>query len=218
MTKKTEAPTDRVRLRRNHERAGYDADAIYPILDAMPMCSVGYVFNGHPYVTSTLHWRDGDHIYWHGSSASQMLRATQEADVCINVSIIDGFVMARSGFNHSTNYRSVMMFGKARKVTDPDEKEASLKTFVDGLFPGRWDTLRAPDTQEMKATTVLTMPISEASAKARKGPPVDEKDDYNLPVWGGVIPVKFQFMEPESDGRNLDGVSIPDHVRDFKFG
>ncbi len=218
MVKATEAPSDKVRVRRNHKRGAYDADTIHAILDAMPLCSVGYVINGQPYVTSTLQWREDNHVYWHGSSASQMLQASEEADVCLNVSILDGFVIARSGFHHSTNYRSVMIFGKATRVTDENEKEARLKTFIDNLFPGRWDMLRPPRANEMKATTVLKMPINEASAKMRTGLPVDDEEDYALPIWGGVIPVKMQVLPPEPDPRNLAGVSPPDHITNFKIG
>ena len=213
----TSTRSDRVRLRRRRDRGGYDATTIYPILDAMPMCSVGYVFEGHPYVTPTLQWREGDHIYWHGSSASRMLRAVETAEVCLTVAILDGFVMARSGFNHSTNYRSVMMLGTARKVADGDEKEARLKTFVDKLFPGRWHLLRPPTAKEIRATTVMTMPISEASSKIRSGPPGDNEEDYALPIWGGVIPVCMTVHEPVPDPRNLAGVSAPDHVLNFRL-
>ena len=214
----TPPPSDRVRLRRRRDRGGYDATTIYPILDSMPMCSVGYVFDGQPYVTPTLQWREGAHIYWHGSSASRMLGAVETAEVCLTVAILDGFVMARSGFNHSTNYRSVMMLGTARKVANHEEKEARLKTFVDRLFPGRWDLLRPPTAKEMRATTVMTMPIAEASSKIRSGPPGDNEADYALPIWGGVIPVRMEVLEPVPDPRNLKDAVPPDHVLDFRLG
>ena len=210
--------TDRVRLRRRHDRGGYDATTIYPILDAMPLCSVGYVFEGQPYVTPTLQWREGDQLYWHGSSASRMLRAVEEAEVCVTVALLDGFVLARSGFHHSINYRSAMMLGTARKVSDPDEKEARLQTFVDGLLPGRWDMLRPATPQEIKATTVMTMPIDEASSKIRTGPPGDDEEDYGLPIWAGVVPVRMQVLDPVPDPRNIEGVEPPDHVRTFRLG
>lgn len=212
------APTDRVRVRRLHERGRYDAPSIHDVLDAMPMCSVGYVFDGQPYVTPTMQWREGDHVFWHGSSASRMLRTTAETDACLTVSILDGFVLARSGFHHSTNYRSAMILGRAKKIEDPDEKAARLKTFVDGLFPGRWDTLRPATDQEMKATTVLTMPIDEASAKVRTGQPIDDEPDYAVPVWAGVLPVETRVLPPEPDPRNLPDIALPDHVADFKMG
>lgn len=218
MAKSSDAPTDRVRLRRLHERGSYDAASIHAILDAMPLCTVGYVIDGHPHVTPTLQWREGDHIYWHGSSASRMLRASNEAKVSLSVSILDGFVMARSGLHHSINYRSVAMFGTARKVTGPEQKELRIKNFVEGLFPGRWDILRPATSQEIKATTVLTMPIDEASAKVRTGPPSDDEEDYALPIWAGVIPVRTQMLAPEPDARNLAGVEPPDHITDFSIG
>ena len=210
--------SDRVRLRRRHDRGGYDATTIYPILDAMPLCSVGYVFDGQPYVTPTLQWREGDRVYWHGSSASRMLRAVDEAQVCVTVAILDGFVLARSGFHHSINYRSAMLLGTARKVSDPDEKAARLKIFVDGAFPGRWDMLRPATDQEIKATTVMSMSIGEASSKIRTGPPGDDEEDYALPIWAGVIPVRMSVSNPVPDPRNIEGVEPPGHVLDFRLG
>jgi len=212
------APSERVRVRRVHERGHYDAETINPILDAMPVCSVGYVFNGSPYVTPTLQWREGDHIYWHGSSASRMLEAVEEAEACVTVTLIDGFVLARSAFHHSANYRSVMVLGSARKITDKDEKEARLKTFVDSLFPGRWDTLRPMNAQEFKATTVMLLPLSEASAKVRTGPPKDDEEDYALPIWAGVLPLRMQLGMPIPDARNLQGLIPPAHVTGLKIG
>lgn len=209
--------TDRVRLRRLHARGGYDGSTLYPILDATPLCTVGYVFDGQPYVTPTLHWREGGHVYWHGSSASRMLRACDAAEVCFTVSLLDGFVMARSGMHHSTNYRSVMLLGEAQKITDPDEKETRLKTFVDGLFPGRWDTLRPATPQEIKATTVMCLPIAEASSKVRSGPPVDDEEDYALPIWAGEIPVRMEVGPPVPDPRNREDVAPPEHVTKFRL-
>lgn len=217
-SKQSAAPSQRVRVKRLHERGHYDAETIHGILDAMPICSVGYVFNGAPYVTPTLQWREGDHMYWHGSSASRMLEAVDEADVCVTVTLIDGFVMARSAFHHSANYRSVMALGRAHKVKDRDEKEDRLKVFVDSLFPGRWDMLRPMNAQELKATTVLSLPLNEASAKIRTGPPKDDEEDYTLPIWAGVVPVTMQIGAPVSDARNLAGVLPPEHVRALRLG
>ena len=137
--------------------------------------------------------------------------------MCLTVSALDGFVMARSGMHHSANYRSAMVFGTAIKVEDPDEKEARLKAFIDGLFPGRWDILREMSAQELKATTILGMPIDEASAKVRTGAPGDDEEDYALPIWAGVIPVKTQIMPLVPDPRNLEGVEPPEHIRNFKI-
>lgn len=212
------APSERTRVKRVAKRAHYDAETVHGILDATPICNVGYVFNGTPYVTPTLQWREGDHLYWHGSSASRMLEACEEAEVCVTVSLIDGFVMARSAYNHSCNYRSVMVFGTAKKVTDVAEKELRLKNFTNGLWPGRWDMLRKMTTQELKATTVLKLPLVESSAKVRTGPPGDDEEDYALPIWAGVIPVQQQVLAPIDDPRLLPGVKVPEHITKFKFG
>lgn len=214
----TEAPSERTRLKRLNKRAKYDAETVHGILDAMPVCSVGYVFNGSPFVTTTLQWREDDHVYWHGSAASRMLEACEDAQVCVTVSIIDGFVMARSAFNHSCNYRSVMVFGTARKVNDAAEKEMRLRNFTEKLWPGRWDMLRPATTQEIKATTVLRLPLAECSAKIRNGPPGDDEEDYAIPVWAGVIPVRMQILAPTDDPRLLPGLTPPAHVTDFKIG
>lgn len=213
-----DAPTERTRMRRLNKRAKYDAETVHGILDAMPICNVGYVIDGSPYVTPTLQWREGGRIYWHGSSASRMLEACENADVCVTVSIIDGFVMARSAFNHSCNYRSVMVFGTAAKVIDPDEKVMRLRNFTEALWPGRWDLLRPLTAQEIKATTVLSLPLDESSAKVRTGPPGDDEEDYAIPVWAGVIPVKQQLLAPADDPRLFPGLTPPQHIRDFRFG
>ena len=214
----TEAPSERTRVKRLNKRAKYDAETVHAILDAMPVCYVGYVFKGTPYVTPTLQWREGDHIYWHGSAASRMLETCDEADVCVTVTMIDGMVMARAAFHHSCNYRSVMVMGKAHKVRDATEKERRMKTFTDKLFPGRWDILRPVTAKEMKATTMLSLSLDEASAKVRNGPPGDDEEDYALPIWAGLIPMRTEILAPTADGRNLPGLTLPDHVRSFKIG
>ncbi len=206
------APTDRTRVKRLNKRAHYDAATIHPILDAQPMCTVAYVFNGAPYATPTLQWREGNHIYWHGSSASRMLEACENAAVCINITILDGYVMARSAFNHSCNYRSVMAFGTARKITDADEKVTRLDTFVDTIFPGRRETLRPMTAKEVKATMILEMELNEVSAKVRTGPPGDDEEDYALPIWAGVIPVHQTMGAIVPDPRLLLGVELPEHI------
>jgi len=213
----TKAPTDRTRLRRTHERGHYDRATLNAILDATPQCCVGYTIDGAPYVTPTFHWREGGHIYWHGSSASRALRASTEAPVCLTVQILDGFVMARSAMHHSANFRAAMLFGTAFKVTDPAEKAARLDTFVNGLWPGRAEILRPMTDQEIKATTVLGMEINEASAKIRTGGPVDDEEDYALPIWAGVIPVRQVTGAPEPDPRNLPDAPMPTHIRDFRW-
>lgn len=211
-------PTDRSRLRRAHERGSHDREALNAILDANPICTIAYVIDGKPFATPTIQWREGNHVYWHGSAASRMLKKSEGHEVCLTVSITDGYVLARSAYHHSVNYRSAMLFGTAFRVEEPDEKEARLRAFVDGLFPGRWDVLRPPTAQEMKATTVLGMEIDEGAAKVRGGGPVDDDEDYALPIWAGVVPVETRFLPPEPDPRNLPGVEMPDHVRDFRTG
>lgn len=208
--------TDRTRLRREHERGDYDRATVNAILDAQPMCSVGYVIDGKPYVTPTLQWREGNHVYWHGSSASRALRASKGAEVCLTVAILDGFVMARSGMHHSVNSRSVMLFGTAFVVPDA-EKEERLSTFIDGLWPGRAAHLRPNSAQELKATTVLGMEIKEGSAKARSGGPLDDEEDYALPIWAGVIPVETRVGALQPDPRNLDGIEPPEHLTGFRW-
>ena len=210
--------TERTRVKRMRERAAYDEATVHAILDAQPLCSVGYVFNGTPYVTPTLQWREGNHIYWHGSSASRMLETCEQAEVCVTVTILDGMVMARSAFNHSSNYRSVMAFGTAFKVNDPAAKEAHLKAFTDALFPGRWNILRPVTTKELKATMMLGLELKEVSAKVRNGPPGDNEEDYALPIWAGVIPVHSQTMAPIDDPRVIAGLEPPSHVTGFKIG
>ena len=208
----------RHRVRRVQDRGRYDRKTIDDILDAGFVCHVGYTFNGSPYVTPTIYWRDGDHVYWHGSSASRMLRATTGADVCFTVTHVDGLVLARSSFHHSLNYRSVMIFGAAKLVDNPADKTQQLQLFVEQLYPGRWPELRALTDQELKATTVLSLPIYEASAKIRAGHPVDDEEDYGLPVWAGVIPLSTQMGTPEACSRLDPALQPPDRFHDVKFG
>jgi uncharacterized protein len=209
---KSGAPSQRTRLKRKNQRGHYDAATIHPILDAQPQCTVAYVFKGLPYATPTLQWREGNHIYWHGSSASRMLEACETAEVCLNVTILDAYVLARSAFNHSCNYRSVMAFGTAHKVTDPEEKILRLNTFVDSLLPGRREMLRTMTAKEVKATMILGMELNEVSAKVRSGPPGDDDEDYALPIWAGVVPVSQVFGAPVDDPRLMAGVKVPGHV------
>ena len=211
----TEAPSELTRLRRRHNRAHYDETTIHGILDAQPMCTVGYVFDGQPVVTPTLQWREGGHIYWHGSSANRMLENCENAKVCVNVTLFDGMVMARSAFNHSCNYRSVMAFGTAFKITDVAEKEARLKTFVETLFPDRWSQLRPMSSKELKATTILGLELNEVSAKVRNGPPGDDEADYGVPVWAGIIPLSTAVGAPIADPRLMAGLLVPTHVANY---
>ncbi|MBA4782679.1 MAG: pyridoxamine 5'-phosphate oxidase family protein [Rhizobiales bacterium] len=220
------APSERTRLRRLHERGQYDHATVAAILDAQPLCTFAYCRDGKPYVVPTFQWREGEHVYWHGSSASQALKTIAGkgtskgpvgAEVCLNVTILDGLVLARSGFNHSANYRSVTIYGIATVLEGKEEKARALKGFVDALVPGRWDSLRPMTAQEIKATTVLTMPIDEASAKIRTGGPHDDEEDYALPIWAGVLPIVQRSGVLEADPRNVAGVPVPDHLKDFGF-
>lgn len=206
--------TDRSRVRRLYKNASYDRASAYALLDAQPVCSVGYILNERPYVTPTLQWREGNRVFWHGSSASRALRAGAGVDVCLSVAILDGFVMARSGYNHSVNSRSLTLFGKAESLGEHDKRTA-LDLFVERLWPGRASQLRPPTVMEMRATTVLSMEINEGSLKVRSGPPEDEEEDYVWPVWAGTIPLRMMTGEPTPDPRNVDSVQMPDHIREF---
>jgi nitroimidazol reductase NimA-like FMN-containing flavoprotein (pyridoxamine 5'-phosphate oxidase superfamily) len=200
----TTAPTDFTRIRRMPKRAAYDRETVHAVLDAAPLAHVGHLIGGRPVVIPTLHWRHGETVFWHGSSASRMLRANAAGgEVCLTATLLDGWVLARSGFHHSANYRSVMCFGQPALVEDPDEKLAAMAGFVDRLFPGRWATLRPPTAQEVKATSILSLPLGECSAKIRTGAPVDDEEDVTWPVWAGVMPLQL-----------LAGAAEPDeHVR-----
>jgi nitroimidazol reductase NimA-like FMN-containing flavoprotein (pyridoxamine 5'-phosphate oxidase superfamily) len=192
--------SDRTRVRRKPERGRYDRAIIDAILDAALVGHVGYVVDGQPYVTPTAVWRQGDELYWHGSSASRMLRTTRTGiPVCVTVTQVDALVLARSGFDHSFDYRSVMLLGTAHEIEDEDAKRASLEAFVEHLFPGRWAQLRPPTRQELKATSVLAMPIAEASAKIRDIGAHDEPGDETWPAWGGSIPLRLIAGPPVPD-------------------
>lgn len=213
------SPTQRSRVKRLHERGHYDRETVHAVLDAGMIAHIAYIIDGQPYVTPTAYWRDGDVLYWHGSSASRMLRAQSAGiPVCVTVTHLDGLVLARSGFHHSINYRSVMAFGKARKVEDIDEKRKELNRFVDRLYPGRNATMRGIEDQELKATTLLAMEIEEASAKIRTGPPKDDEPDYALDCWAGVIPIAQVIGAAVADPLLKAGVAWPEHLRLFKDG
>ncbi len=217
MTDENELKSERTRLRRRHDRGAYDRESVYAILDATPLCHVGYMLEGAPAVTPTFQWRMGDRAYWHGSSASQALRASEAMPVCLTVTLFDGLVLARSAFHHSANYRSAMIYGTAVKVTENAEKKEALKAFVEGLYPGRWEELRPITEQEVKATTVLSMPINEASAKVRTGPPGDDEPDYALPIWAGVLPIGTAIGDPIPDPRNRPDVSMPESLKAYRL-
>ena len=184
-------PTERTQVRRLPKRATYETGRIYAILDEGFVCHVGFVLGDQPFVIPTGYARAGNLLYIHGSAASRMLQTIGEGiDVCVTVTLVDGFVLARSAFHHSMNYRSVVVLGKARLVADPAEKLEALRRFTDHIVPGRWDEVRPPTAQELKATSVLALAIEEASAKVRSGPPIDDEEDYRWPVWAGVVPVR----------------------------
>lgn len=182
--------TKRSKAKRLHDRARYDHASVHAILDSAMLCHVAYVIDGQPYCTPTIHWREGTRLFWHGSSASRMLRSQEDGlPVCVTVSHLDGLVLARCGFNHSVNYRSAMCFGTARIIDDPAAKTAALHAMIERFYPGRDEALRPSTSQELKATSVIGMDIEEASAKIRAKGNVDEAEDMSVPVWAGVIPI-----------------------------
>jgi nitroimidazol reductase NimA-like FMN-containing flavoprotein (pyridoxamine 5'-phosphate oxidase superfamily) len=208
--------TSRTRLRRFHKRADYSRETINAILDEALICHMGFVQDGQPYVIPTAFGRVGDSIYLHGSAASRALRQLGTGiQACVTVTLTDGIVLARTAFNHSFNYRSVVILGTATEVTDPDEKETALRIFTERLIPGRWDDIRWPTRKELKATSVLVMPLDEVSAKVRVGPPVDEGEDFEHPAWAGVIPLTTQVLAPEPDPALVDGIPTPQYVTDY---
>ena len=207
------------RVKRLHERGAYDRATVHAILDAAALCHVAYVVDGQPYCTPTLFWREGDHLYWHGSSASRMLLSQSEGEsVCLTVSHLDGLVLARSGFNHSVDYRSAMAFGHARIVDDPEEKIRALHAMIDRFYPGRWTTLRPATQQEIKATRVIGMTIEQASAKVRAKGIGDDEEDYALPIYAERIPVRTVLGAPEPCGRLAAGVERPETLAPYREG
>ena len=196
------APTARTRVVREPQRAVYDREVVNQILDEAFLCHVGFVADGQPFVIPTSYGRDGDVLYIHGSAASRMLRNLDRGvPVCITVTLLDGLVLARSVFNHSMNYRSVVILGVATLVDDPAEKLAALRALSEHILPHRWDDARQPNEKELKATSVLRLPISEFSAKVRVGPAVDDEEDYSFPTWAGVIPLEMNSGTPIRDER-----------------
>jgi nitroimidazol reductase NimA-like FMN-containing flavoprotein (pyridoxamine 5'-phosphate oxidase superfamily) len=196
------ALTARTQVKRLPKRGQYDRETIDRILDEGFICHVGFVHDGSPVVIPTGYARSGDRLYIHGSAASRMLRSLdQGVEVCVTVTLLDGLVLARSAFHHSMNYRSVVIFGTAKAVTDEVEKNEALRLFTEHVVPGRWEQIRWPTAQELKATTVLSLPIEEASAKVRTGPPIDDEEDYAMSVWAGVLPLQLTKGSPVADSR-----------------
>jgi uncharacterized protein len=212
------APSPRTRARRLHDKAAYDRALIDAILDAMPVAHVGHIVDGFPVVTPTLHWREGDRIYWHGSSASRMQKRAVGAQVCVTVTLTDGMVLARSGFEHSVNYRSVMVFGQADLVEGDAAKTARLRAMMEQMFPGRWELLRPITAQELKATRILSLPLTEASAKVSTGFATEPPEDVAWPVWAGVIPIGLTVGAPEPAPDLAPGVALLDHARLYRIG
>ena len=208
------SPTERTQVRRHAERAVYDLERIYAILDEGFICHLGFVVDGQSYVMPTAYGRAGNQLYLHGSAASRMVRSLGAGiNVCATVTLVDGFVLARCAFRHSLNYRSVVILGQARLVTDEAQKMEALRCFTNHLVPGRWEEVRAPSRTEMMTTSVFSLPLDEVSAKVRSGPPMDLEDDYPVPVWAGVVPIRAQVGEPVADRHLLPGVAGIDRRR-----
>lgn len=208
------ASTPRIQVRRIPERGHYDRETIHSILDSSFLCHVGFVHDGHPVVVPTAFGRDGDTLYIHGSAASRMQRdVSQGVEVCVTVTVLDGLVLARSGFHSSMNYRSVVVFGTATPVTDDAEKTRVLAIISEQILRGRWSDVRPPNAQELKATSVLAIPLDEASAKIRDGGPKDDEGDYALDVWAGVVPATIQYGNPVADERMRAGIPVPEYVK-----
>jgi hypothetical protein len=201
---------------REAHRAVYDREAAYRILDEGFLCHVGFVVDGQPFVIPTSYGRKDANLYIHGSAASRMLRQLKESiPVCITVTLLDGLVLARSVFNHSMNYRSVVVLGKVTLVDDPEEKIEALRTLSEHILPGRWADSRQPNASELKQTSVLRLPIEEFSAKVRIGPAIDDEEDYSFPTWAGVVPLEMVAGMPIDDSRLLSGQTAPEYARNY---
>ena len=211
--------TDRTTLKRLPARGFYDHELVFKILDEGFICHIGFNVDGRPVVIPTGYARVGEKLYVHGSQASRMLRTLKTGvDACVTVTLVDGLVLARSAFHHSINYRSVVIFGKAKLVDDVQEKLAALVAFSEHVIRGRWDDVREPTEQELKATTVLSLELAEVSAKVRTGPPLDDEDDYELPIWAGVVPLRVVAGEPIPDPRLPNNIPAPDYALKYERG
>lgn len=209
-------PTQRTQIKRLPKRANYETQTIYNILDEALICHIGFTVNNQPFVIPTTYGRVEDKLYIHGSPASRMLRTlNQGIEVCVTVTLLDGLVLARSAFHHSMNYRSVVIFGTATLVTDTEEKNEALRAFTEHIIPERWQEIRQPSKQELQGTMVLSLPLTEASAKVRTGNPVDDESDYDLSVWAGVLPLQMVPGKPIADDRLIEGIEIPDYVQHY---
>lgn len=209
--------SSRVRVRRHPERGVYDADAIHAILDEGFLCHVGFVQDGQPFVIPTLYTRIDDTLYLHGSPVSRTLRSLGEGiPLCVTVTVVDGVVLARSAFQSSINYRSVVILGEGREVADEGEKQVAMRALVDQVVPGRSNDARGPSPKELAATAVIAIPLREASAKVRTGPPKDKDEDYELDIWAGEVPLTLQALEPVPDPRLAPDIPVPTYIRDFR--
>ena len=213
------APSARTTVKRHADRAVYERDTIEAILDEALYCHVAVVVDGSPRAIPTIHARVGETLYIHGSNASRTLRALKGgSEICVVATLLDGLVLARSAFNHSMNYRSVMVYGPVREVTDEDEKWEAQRALVDHVIPGRSADARMPSEKEMRQTTILAISLDEASAKVRSGAPIDAEEDYNLPIWSGVIPLRTVAESPIDDPRLIPGVEAPEYARRYRRG
>jgi uncharacterized protein len=209
--------TNRTRIVREANRAVYDRDAIYQILDEAFVCHVGFAADGQPFVIPTMFARVGDAIYFHGSAASRMLRGlTEGLGICLTVTLTDGLVLARSVFNHSMNYRSIVALGTATLIQEPSEKLDALRAFTEKLLPGRWNDARQPNEKELKATSILKLPLTEVSAKVRTGGVEDDAEDYALPVWAGIVPMHLAVDPPQRDECCDPSIPTPRYASNFK--
>jgi nitroimidazol reductase NimA-like FMN-containing flavoprotein (pyridoxamine 5'-phosphate oxidase superfamily) len=209
-------PTERTQVKRLPKRGQYDREVVYKILDTAFVCHVGFNVEGQPYVIPTNFGRSGDTLYLHGSAASRMLRTLSEGvPVCVTVTHVDGLVLARSAFHHSVNYRSVVILGTAKLVEAPAEKNEALRIFTEHVMKGRWDDVRQPTDQELKATTVLSLQLEEVSAKVRTGGPVDDEADYSLPVWAGVLPLETVVKPLIPDAQRKNDPPVPDYLKTY---
>ena len=209
--------TERTKLKRLPKRGHFDRETVYAILDEGFICHVGFAPQGQPFVIPTGYARVDDKLYIHGSQASRMLRTLSGGlDACVTVTIVDGLVLARSAFHHSINYRSVVIFGRATIVEDREEKIAALVALSEHIVRGRWADVREPNEEELIKTTVLELPLVEASAKVRTGPPIDDEEDYALPMWAGVVPLKLEAGTPINDPRLPEGIEVPEYARNYE--
>lgn len=210
-------PTERTTLHRRPTRGSYDHATVAAILDEALYCHVGFTVDGQPYVIPTIHARVGEQLYLHGASASRMLRTLKEGiPMCVTVTILDGLVLARSAFHHSLNYRSVVVLGTAHEATDLAEKNNALRAIVEHVAPQRWDEVRQPHAQELKATSVLRLPLEEVSAKIRTGPPLDDEEDYQLPCWAGELPLRLTLQSAIPDPRLAPGIALPAYIQHYR--